>query len=225
MHRPFKLGKFGDRYWHIAENFFIQFPSFQQWSAQDFTMGYKFTKFCRTWCRRSHHYKGCRTPLLAWSSSSAHASMSLPAFFSCTGFRSAGESSSSCAVLWCTPSFTGGVRTTYPTSWGPSTTVVHAPAYDLLQQRTSQCRSYGQNVESAPFLTLALPRRTLYQKTCVLFLTLRFLGSDWRLTFLVLLLTFVDYCLLLMTLVMHLCSACNRRTINFYVMMMIIIYQ
>jgi len=39
---------------------------------------------------------------------------------------------------------------------------------------------------------------------------------------LVLLLTFVDYCLLLMTLVnvMHLCSACNRCTINFYMMMM-----
>jgi len=35
-----------------------------------------------------------------------------------------------------------------------------------------------------------------------------------------LLLTFVDYCLLLMTLVLHLCSACNRRTINFYMMMM-----
>jgi len=34
------------------------------------------------------------------------------------------------------------------------------------------------------------------------------------------LLTFVDYCLLFMTLVMHLCSACNRRTINFYMMMM-----
>jgi len=31
-----------------------------------------------------------------------------------------------------------------------------------------------------------------------------------------LLLTFVDYCcLLLMTLVMHLCSPCNRCTINF----------
>jgi len=53
------------------------------------------------------------------------------------------------------------------------------------------------------------------------------LGSDCRLTFLVLLLTFVDYCCLcyvmlcyvipmLMTLVMHLCSPCNRRTINFY---------
>jgi len=38
-----------------------------------------------------------------------------------------------------------------------------------------------------------------------------------RLTFLVLLLTFVDYCcLLLMTLVMHLRFLCNRRTINFY---------
>ena len=48
------------------------------------------------------------------------------------------------------------------------------------------------------------------------FLTLCFLGSDWRLTFLALLLMFVHYCLLLMTLVMHLCSACNRRTINFY---------
>jgi len=87
------------------------------------------------------------------------------------------------------------------------------------------CRSYGQNVESAPFLTLGLPRGTLYRKTCVLFLTQCFLGSDWRLTFLVLLLTFVDYCCLcyvmlcnpmLMTLVMHLCSPCNRRTINFY---------
>jgi len=42
-------------------------------------------------------------------------SMSLPAFFSCAGCQFAGESSSSCAVL-CTPSFTGGVRTTYPTS-------------------------------------------------------------------------------------------------------------
>jgi len=31
---------------------------------------------------------------------------------------------------------------------------------------------------------------------------------------LVLLLTFVDYCILLMTFVMHLCSPCNRRTIN-----------
>ena len=30
----------------------------------------------------------------------------------------------------------------------------------------------------------------------------------------------VDYCLLLMTLVLQLCSACNRRTINFYMMMM-----
>jgi len=39
--------------------------------------------------------------------------------------------------------------------------------------------------------------------------------------FLVLLLTFVDYCwLLLMTLVMHLCSPCNRRTINLSMMMM-----
>ena len=55
-----------------------------------------------------------------------------------------------------------------------------------------------------------------------LFLTLCFLGSDWRLTFLVLLLTFVDYCLLLMTVVMHLCSACNRHTINFYMMMIMI---
>ena len=50
-----------------------------------------------------------------------------------------------------------------------------------------------------------------------------FLGSDWRLTILVLLLTFVDYCcLLLMTLVLHLCSPCNRCTINFYMMMMMI---
>ena len=96
----------------------------------------------------------------------------------------------------CTPSFTGGVQTTYPTSWGLSTAVVHAPAYDLLQQRTSRRRGYGQNVESAPFLTLALLRGTLYRRTCVLFLTLCFLGSDWRLTFLVLLLTFVDYCCL-----------------------------
>jgi len=43
---------------------------------------------------------------------------------------SAGEFSSSYAVL-CTPSFTGGVRTTYPTSWGLSTSVVHAPAYTI----------------------------------------------------------------------------------------------
>ena len=91
---------------------------------------------------------------------------------------SAGEFSSSYAVL-CTPSFTGGVRTTYPTSWGLSTSVVHAPAYDLLQQRTSRYRSYRQNVESAPFLTLGLPRGTLYQKTCVLFLTLCFLWSPY----------------------------------------------
>jgi len=63
----------------------------------------------------SHHYNGCRTPLLDWSSSSAHACMSPPVFFRCTGCQCAGESSSSCAVL-CTPSFTGGVRTTYPTS-------------------------------------------------------------------------------------------------------------
>jgi len=28
-------------------------------------------------------------------------------------------------------------------------------------------RSYGQNVESAPFLTLGLLRGTLYRKTCV----------------------------------------------------------
>jgi len=38
--------------------------------------------------------------------------------------------------------------------------------------------SYGQNVESAPFLTLALPRGTLYRKTCMLFLTVCFLESD-----------------------------------------------
>jgi len=35
----------------------------------------------------------------------------------------------------------------------------------------------------------------------------------------------VDYCLLLMTLVLHLCSACNRRTINFYMMMMMIMMK
>jgi len=38
--------------------------------------------------------------------------------------------------------------------------------------------SYGQNVESAPFLTLALPLGTFYCRTCVLFLSLCFLGSD-----------------------------------------------
>jgi len=39
--------------------------------------------------------------------------------------------------------------------------------------------------------------------------------------FLVLLLTVVDYCcLLLMTLVMHLCCPCNKRTINLSMMMM-----
>ena len=57
----------------------------------------------------------------------------------------------------------------------------------------------------------------------LLFLILCFLGSDWRRTFLVLLLTFVDYCwLLLMTLVMHPCSCspCNRRTISLSIMMM-----
>jgi len=37
---------------------------------------------------------------------------------------------------------------------------------------------YRQNVESAPFLTLALPRGTLYRRTCVLFLILCFSGSD-----------------------------------------------
>ena len=42
------------------------------------------------------------------------------------------------------------------------------------------------------------------------------LGSAFSESIEVLLLTFVDYCLLLMTLVMHLCSPCNRRTINFY---------
>jgi len=93
--------------------------------------------------------------------------------------------------LLCTSAQPLWLLTTYPTSWGLSTSVVHAPTYDLLQQQTSRCRSYRQNVESAPFLTLGLPRGTLYRKTCVLFLTLCFLGSDWRLTFLVLLLTFV----------------------------------
>jgi len=58
-------------------------------------------------------YNGYRTPLIAWSSSSAHASMSPSVFFSCTGFRSAGESSSSYAVL-CTSSFTGGVPSGLP---------------------------------------------------------------------------------------------------------------
>lgn len=43
---------------------------------------------------------------------------------------------------------------------GLSRSVVHAPAYDLQQQQTSRCRSYGQNVESAPFLTLVLPLGT-----------------------------------------------------------------
>ena len=33
-------------------------------------------------------------------------------------------------------------------------------------------------------------------------------------------LSHLHYCLLLMTLVLHLCSACNRRTINFHMMMM-----
>jgi len=46
-----------------------------------------------------------------------------------------------------------------------------------------------------------------------------FLSSFFFFSSLYLLLTFVDYCLLLMTLVLHLCSACNRRTINFYIMM------
>ena len=39
-------------------------------------------------------------------------------------------------------------------------------------------RIHPENVESAPFPTLTLPRGTLYRKTCVLFLTLYFLGSD-----------------------------------------------
>jgi len=132
--------------------------------------------------RRSRHYNGCRTPLLAWSSSSAHASMSLPAFFSCTGYRSAGESSTPVqAVLSYALHLSrqvSGLPIQHREAYRVPTSVVHAPEYDLLQQRTSRCRSYGQNVESAPFLTLALPRGTLYRRTCVLFLILCFLGSD-----------------------------------------------
>jgi len=45
-------------------------------------------------------------------------------------------------------------------------------------RQTSLCRSYGRNMESAPFLTLALPRGTLYRRTRELFLILCFLGSD-----------------------------------------------
>ena len=125
------------------------------------------------------------------------------------------------------------------TSWTASTN------FAMPQLRT--------NVESAPFLTLSLPRGTLYRKTCVLFLTLCLLGSDlvsdiaifvlkrdvklqltnfrkrlqthlFSLAFNVCWLLLPCYVMLcnpyVNDIVLHLCSACNRRTINFYMMMM-----
>ena len=76
--------------------------SSSRWSCLGSTTATQHWPACRR--QRSHHCSECRTQRLAWCSNLGRRSMLFYAFCSCTGFRSAGEYSSSCAVS-CTRSF------------------------------------------------------------------------------------------------------------------------